>query len=394
MEGQGGDDHIIVELGNSGLAGGAGSDVFEIRANDTKVAGDVTMNVFGTVTNASSTNDADYFVFDSNDFVQTYDYQMTPAAIWARIKDFDPGEDKIAILNGTGGVNSISDLTITPVDGNTEIYTSSMAKIILEGFTGTLTASDFIFGDGSTGGGSGSGSTVGTASLNDTFRSVALPAGVARRSRPDLTSGNMDFWMGNPNSDAFSIASLGDLFGQFDAVPTRDEIFDMLRADNGAALDDLFGQLDNQARAPEAPAAALPEAEQMVRISEAQLGKLDAMINDLRASRGLEGEIYTAYTAGPYSIPYMAMRFPDDEVILAREASVDRRRTQEGQHVLAALEEADGEGAHATTPDDKANLARKVAMIRQDLATFGVAESGESEKLHEARRDMLDYFAA
>lgn len=146
----GGNDLLISESWNSSLQGREGTDVLVMRAGGIRAYGDAEGDQYGNVTGPGNSQSADYFVFDIADYVGA-SYELDPLYVWAEIKDYADGVDKIAILNGTGGVNSFGDLTITQNGTSVDISTSTIPKIVLENTAlADIDASDFIFGDGST----------------------------------------------------------------------------------------------------------------------------------------------------------------------------------------------------------------------------------------------------
>lgn len=147
----GGNDLLISESSNSSLQGRDGVDVLVIRNLDARVYGDAEGDQYGNVTGSGNSQSADYFVFDIADYVGPT-WALNPSEIWATVKDYSDGNDKIAILNGTGGVNGFGDLTITQNGANVDISTPTIPKIVLENtLLSDIDASDFIFGDGSNG---------------------------------------------------------------------------------------------------------------------------------------------------------------------------------------------------------------------------------------------------
>lgn len=151
MVGLGGNDLLISESTNSSLQGRDGIDVLVIRNLDARVYGDAEGDQYGNVTGPGNSQSADYFVFDIADYVGPA-WALNPSEIWATVKDYSDGNDKIAILNGSGGVNGFGDLTITQNGTSVDISTHSIPKIVLENtLLSDIDASDFIFGDGSNG---------------------------------------------------------------------------------------------------------------------------------------------------------------------------------------------------------------------------------------------------
>ncbi|QTD57181.1 putative Ig domain-containing protein [Parasphingorhabdus cellanae] len=150
MVGLGGNDLLISESTNSSLQGRDGIDVLVVRNLDARVYGDAEGDQYGNVTGPGNTQSADYFVFDIADYVGPA-WALNPSEIWATIKDYSDGNDKIAILNGSGGVNGFGDLTITQNGTSVDISTPTIPKIVLENtLLSDINVSDFIFGGGST----------------------------------------------------------------------------------------------------------------------------------------------------------------------------------------------------------------------------------------------------
>ncbi|MGI9360184.1 MAG: putative Ig domain-containing protein [Parasphingorhabdus sp.] len=147
----GGDDLLISESWNSSLQGRDGVDVLVIRNLDARVYGDAEGDQYGNVTGPGNSQSADYFVFDVTDYVGPT-WGLDPSEIWGTIKDYSDGNDKIAILNGSGGVNGFGDLTITQNGTSVDISTPTIPKIVLENtLLADIDASDFIFGTGMAG---------------------------------------------------------------------------------------------------------------------------------------------------------------------------------------------------------------------------------------------------
>ena len=143
-----GDDHIIVGNWNSGIAGGSGSDVIEVRQY-AKVSGDDEIDRYGGLISTNASRSADYFVFDVAAF-EGASWEMSPSEEWARIADFDLNLDKIALLNAGTGADEFSDLSIVQNGTDTEISSTDTATIVLQNFSASsLTAADFIFTDAS-----------------------------------------------------------------------------------------------------------------------------------------------------------------------------------------------------------------------------------------------------
>jgi hypothetical protein len=81
---------------------------------------------------------ADTFVFKDNGLMT-----VGPDNI---IKDFSQTQhDKIEFI-GVAGVTTFDDLEILPTQTGTEIHAGATDVVTLDGFTGTLTQQDFLFG--------------------------------------------------------------------------------------------------------------------------------------------------------------------------------------------------------------------------------------------------------
>jgi hypothetical protein len=136
--GNGGDDHFILSGWNMLGYGGAGNDVFEFR----------------DLVQANGGAGADYYIFNEADFAAPGSWVST--ARWGYLRDYVDGEDKIAILNGSAGVTSFADLTFTQDGTSVEITFPNAAPYIevQNALVADFDATDFIFGDGTGGGGS------------------------------------------------------------------------------------------------------------------------------------------------------------------------------------------------------------------------------------------------
>ncbi|MFY0308591.1 reprolysin-like metallopeptidase [Leisingera sp. D0M16] len=119
-------DILRGNLGNDKLFGGRGNDVLQGgNGHDRLIGGDGSDILFGG-------RHADIFIFKAADY---NDNDV--------IRDFGRGNDRIKFA-GTGA-DSFSDLTISQQDGNTLISFYGNYNIELTGYTGGLTADDFIF---------------------------------------------------------------------------------------------------------------------------------------------------------------------------------------------------------------------------------------------------------
>lgn len=147
----GGNDLLISESWNSSLQGREGTDILVMRAGGMSAYGDAEGDQYGNLIGPGNTQSVDYFVLDVADYVGA-SYELDPLYVWADIKDYADGVDKIAILNGSGGANSFADLTITQNGTSVDISTPTIPKIVLENTViADIDASDFIFGDGAAG---------------------------------------------------------------------------------------------------------------------------------------------------------------------------------------------------------------------------------------------------
>jgi Ca2+-binding RTX toxin-like protein len=183
-----GDDFATLTTWNINLNLEGGNDVVEI------------FNL-ATITGGAG---SDYLIFDIAFYVGDA-YTRNPSYVWARVMDFTPGSDKIAILNNTGGVTAFSQLVRTQVGSNVEITISAdTPKIVLQNVTlASVTAADFIFGDG-----------TGAAVLTGTAGADTLNGTAANETFIGL-AGN-DIMNGAGGDDIFQVSGTGHGFDTID----------------------------------------------------------------------------------------------------------------------------------------------------------------------------------
>lgn len=169
MSGFGGDDVITLDAWNVSADGGDGNDVFEMFGNDDHATGG---------------NGADTFLFDGGALVRS---APNPDA-WATINDFVPGEDRIGILNGTGGVASYAGLQqyMSQSGSDVLIQFQGLPTITLSNVSLTdLSAADFLFTEWASTGTSATPPPVGVVPYPTTTNTVDLYNGTG-----DFTDGN------------------------------------------------------------------------------------------------------------------------------------------------------------------------------------------------------------
>lgn len=188
INGFGGDDVITLDAWNVSANGGDGNDVFEM---------------FGDGDNATGGDGADTFLFDSGALVRS---SPNPDA-WATVNDFAPGEDRIGILNGTGGVTSYADLQQYMSQSGSAVLiqfqglpTITLANVLLT----DLSAADFLFTEWASTGASAAPPPAGIVPYPATANTVDLYNGTG-----DLTGGN-DRVLGNGAGNMQFNALAGD----------------------------------------------------------------------------------------------------------------------------------------------------------------------------------------
>lgn len=197
-----GDDYITLVNWNLTTDAGAGNDVIEI------------FNICGVTGGAGN----DYFVFDGTKWNgATWDW--SPSTVWSTIADYTDRSDKIAILNGTGGATAFSGLILTQVGANVEIsFAQTAPRIVLANVAlASLDASDFIFGDGTGGGGGATGSTITGTAAAETL------SGTANNDTITGLGGN-DTLNGGGGDDTFNVAGTGDGFDAIDGGTGTDTV--------------------------------------------------------------------------------------------------------------------------------------------------------------------------
>ena len=218
--GTAGNDRILtVNVSNTFINGGDGDDYITLinwNLTTDAGAGNDVIEIFNTC-NVTGGAGSDYFVFDGTKWNgAAYDYVST--SVWSTIADYTDGFDKIAILNNTGGVTGFSNLILTQVGANVEIsFPQTAPRIVLQNVAlSSLDASDFIFGDGSGGGGTTGSIITGTAAAETL-------TGTANNDTITGLGGN-DALNGGGGNDTFNVSGAGDGFDIIDGGTGTDTV--------------------------------------------------------------------------------------------------------------------------------------------------------------------------
>ncbi|NCP28356.1 MAG: tandem-95 repeat protein, partial [Sphingomonadales bacterium] len=345
MVGLGGDDLLISESWNSSLQGRDGSDVLVIRNLDARVYGDTEGDQYGNVTGPGNSQSSDYFVFDITDYVGP-GWGLDPSEIWGTIKDYSDGNDKIAILNGSGGVNGFGDLTITQNGTSVYISTPTIPRIVLENtLLADIDASDFIFGTGmaaTTQSASTGFNLMGEqieAGSSDSMDTVKLPAlyryGFSRRS---MERSNRNYSRYIRNAD-----------------------------DSG-----LWFPIEGRLPEPGFPGSDIPELAAL----RAGLGNAHTRLT----GQGLSFNVPAETNVFDY--------FEQTTVMASANENFPTERTAPGRIVGMLASEYRG-GPEAVDAD-----MLKIAFMTQDMSAFGASSAATSSLARDRQFTTLDYFAA
>ena len=195
-----GDDYLTSTSWNLNIDMGAGNDVVEV------------LNTSNVVTGGAG---SDYFVFDQTRYVGPgWDWVSTTTL--GTITDFSNGVDRIAILNGTGGALSFSNLILTQSGADVIItFPQTAPRIVLQNTVlASLDASDFIFGDGT---GGETGSTITGTAASETLTGTANADTI-------IGMGGNDTMNGGDGNDTFNVSGTGDGFDSIDGGAGSDTI--------------------------------------------------------------------------------------------------------------------------------------------------------------------------
>ena len=182
---------------------------------------------------------------------------------------------------------------------------------------------------------------------------------------------------------SFSIPVIGDGLGFIDEVPSRDDIFDMLRVGNEGALTDLFGTIENASSNAGSALSSLSQPDERVTVNTAAedtVRTLQVVPSDQSYLDDASGLLQSAGTA---------LDATDDGT------TEGVRSTQYQANQISRLDDDEQDGTTSVLrTQSEASLARQLAIISQDMAAFGAADPAETRKLNATYSDGLEYFAA